>query len=126
MDERRRLKRTRLIERVRTMEKSRAARVSAEAEAMSSRLLGVAHKTRLLAGLYVTTPGPQTADDLLRQTAMRHQLAALSAVNDGHLRDARSRADAAMLELGAAERKRARVEADRRDLERAAAAQPTH
>lgn len=119
MNERKRLARTRLIERVRTIEKSRAARASADAEAVSSRLLGVAQKTRLLAAHYAAGHDLHTADDLRRRQAMRHQLHALSTLNDGHLCDAQRRADTAMAELGSAERKRARMESDRRALERA-------
>lgn len=117
MDERRRLKRARLIERVRTVEKGRAALASAEAEALSSRLSGVADKTRTLASHYAGSDMIATSDDLRRLTAMQHQLYTLTTVNDGHLRDARRRADAALLELGNAERKRARIESDRRALE---------
>lgn len=122
MDDRRRLKRARLIERVRTVEKDRAARISAEAEALSSRLTGVAEKTRMLASHYMHGRGIVTADDLRRQRAMQHQLHALGAMNDTHLEDARRRADAALHALGNAERKRARIESDRRALESLAAA----
>lgn len=122
MDDKRRLKRTRLIERIRTVEKARAARLSAEAEALSSRLSGVAEKTRLLASHYAGSGGIVTADDLRRQTAMRHQLHALSTMNATQLEDARTRADAALVDLGNAERKRARIENDRRALENIATA----
>lgn len=118
MDDRKRLARTRLIERVRTIEKSRAVRASADAETLSTRLHGVAQKTQLLATHYAATQGLQTGADLRRQQAMRHQLHGLAAQNEGHLRDARQRADAALAELGSAERKRARIESDRRGLER--------
>lgn len=118
MDDRRKLRRNRLIERVRTMEKSRAAQASAEAEALSGRLAGIAEKTRLLARHYAGSDGIETADDLRRKVAMRHQLGALSSMNETHLRDAQRRADDAMAVLGAAERKRARSESDRRTLER--------
>lgn len=117
MDDKRRLKRARLIERVRTVEKSRAALASAEAEALSSRLSGVAEKTRMLASHYAGSDTILTGDDLRRLTAMRHQLHTLTTLNNGHLQDARRRADAALLELGSAERKRARIESDRRALE---------
>lgn len=117
MDDKQRLKRAKLIERIRTIEKSRAVRVSAEAETLSSRLSGVAEKTRALASHYATSHGIATADDLRRQTAMRQQLHRLGSLNDTHLADARARADAARVELGRAERKRARVEEGRRALE---------
>lgn len=119
MDDRRKLKRNRLIERVRTMEKSHAARASAEAEALSGRLAGIAEKTRLLASHYACSDDIRTADDLRRKAAIRLQLGALSSVNETHLRDAQRRADDAMAALGAAERRRARSEDDRRELERA-------
>ena len=122
MDDKRRLKRARLIERVRTVEKGRAALASAEAEALSSRLSGVAEKTRMLASHYAGSGAIATGDDLRRLTAMRHQLYTLTTLNDGHLQDARRRADAALLELGSAERKRARIESDRRSLESMAVA----
>lgn len=120
MDDRRRLKRALLIERVRTVEKGRAARASADAEALSSRLHGVAEKTRLLTSHYAATDGLATAADLRRQIAMRQQLHVLSAMNETHLQDARQRADGALADLGSAERKRARIETDRRGLERLA------
>lgn len=118
MDDRHRLKRAQLVERVRTVEKGRAARASAEAEAISTRLTDVAEKTRLLVSHFAATRHLETADDLRRHAAMRHQLHSLSNLNASHLQDARRRADAAMVELGSAERKRARVESDRRALER--------
>ena len=117
MDDKRRLKRARLIERVRTVEKGRAALASAEAEALSNRLSGVAEKTRMLVSHYAGSGAIATGDDLRRLTAMRHQLHTLTTLNDGHLQDARRRADAALVELGSAERKRARIESDRRALE---------
>lgn len=117
MDDTRRLKRSRLLERIRTVEKARAAQASAEAEALSSRLSGVAEKTRLLASHYAANGGIATADDLRRQTAMRQQLHTLQSLNDTHLSDARRRADAALTELGSAEQKRVRMESDRRALE---------
>ncbi len=122
MDDKRRLKRASLVERVRTVEKGRAARASADAEALSSRLSGVAEKTSMLARHYSANNGIETADDLRRQSAMRHQLHALGTMNQSHLQDARRRADAALVELGSAERKRARVETDRRTLEALAGA----
>lgn len=107
-----------MIERVRTVEKARAARVSAEAEALSARLGGVAEKTRALASHYGAMKGIETADDLRRTTAMRQQLLALDTLNNSHFADARRRADLALTELGSAERKRSRIEHDRRSLER--------
>lgn len=117
MDDKRRLKRVRLIERVRTVEKSRAALASAEAEALSSRLNGVAVKTRMLAIHYANSGTVARGDDLHRLAAMRHQVHTLTTLNASHLQDARQRADAALLQLGNAERKRARIENDRRTLE---------
>lgn len=120
MDERRRLKRARLIERVRTVEKGRAARVSADAEALSARLIGVAERTQVLAAHYAASHGIETGGDLRRAIAMRQQLHALGRTNDTHLAEARRRADTALTELGSAERRRARIEEDRRMLETAA------
>lgn len=122
MDDRQRLRRAQLIERVRTVEKANAARVSAEAEALSHRLAGVAAKTQLLARHYAETDGVVTGADLRRQSAMRVQIHHLGTMNEAHLRDARGRADAALVSLGSAERKRARIESDRRALEAMAAA----
>lgn len=84
------------------------------------RLSGVADKTRLLASHYAANDGLATADDLRRQIAMRQQLHALAIVNETHLQDARGRADVARAALGHAERKRSRMETERRGLERSA------
>ena len=122
MSEARRLKRAQLVERIRTIEKGRAARASAEAERLSARLTGVAEKTPQLASHYAATRHVETADDLRRHTAMRHQLHSLSTLNASHLQEARHRADLALVELGSAERKRARSESDRRALAKLAGA----
>ena len=76
----------------------------------------------MLASHYAGSDTIATGDDLRRLTAMRHQLHTLTTLNDSHLQDARRRADAALFELGSAERKRARIEGDRRVLESKAVA----
>ena len=100
--DKRKLKRARLIERVRTVEKSRSALAASEAEALRERLFGVAERTRSLARYYAEKDDALTGMDLRSGKAMQDQLE-----------------HATLGDLAAAERRRKRAFEDRRDLVKA-------
>ena len=114
--DKRKLKRARLIERVRTVEKSRSALAASEAEALRLRLFGVAERTRSLARHYAQKDDAMTGMDLRSGKAMQGQLEQLVAVSARQAQDAERRSDATLEDLAAAERRRKRAVEDRRDL----------
>ena len=114
--DKRKLKRARLIERVRTVEKSRSALAASEAEALRERLFGVAERTRSLARYYAEKDDALTGMDLRSGKAMQDQLEHLVAVSSKQAAEAEKRSDATLGDLAAAERRRKRAFEDRRDL----------
>ena len=117
--DKRKLKRAKLIERVRTVEKSRSALAASEAEALRLRLFGVAERTKSLARYYAEKDDALTGMDLRSGKAMQDQLEHLVAVSSRQAEEAEKRSDATLEELAASERRRKRAEGDRRDLVRA-------
>ncbi|MEO1969651.1 MAG: hypothetical protein ABGW87_13200 [Sphingomonadaceae bacterium] len=114
----RKLKRAKLIERVRTVERSRLALAASEAEALRKRLSGVAERTRSLADHYAQQSGLVTGAELRRGKTMQGQLQQLSAMSRQHACEAEKRSDQSLDELAAAERRLKRAQEDRRDLVR--------
>ena len=78
--EHRRIRRTRLIERVRTVEQRQSALAAAEAEAQRARLDAVSAKTRALAAQYASATNATDAQSLQRAGTMSSQLRDLSHV----------------------------------------------
>lgn len=117
--ERRKLRRARLIERIRVVERSRSALAASEAEALRKRLTGVAERTRSLADHYARQQGIATGADLRSGKAMQGQLQQLSTVSAQHATEAAQRSDASLDELAVAERRLKRAQEDRRELVRA-------
>ena len=115
----RKLKRAQLLERIRTVERSRSALAASEAEATRRRLFGVAERTRSLARHYAQQDDAMTGTDLRGAKAMQDQLQQLCALSERHAEEAEQRSDATMDELASAERQMRRAEEDRRSLARA-------
>ncbi|GAB5348447.1 hypothetical protein [Alteriqipengyuania sp. 357] len=113
--EQRRLRRTRLIERVRTVEQRQSALAAAEAQAHRARLDAVSAKTRALAAHYASNTGATDAQALRRSGAMSSQLRELSHTAERHAQDARAQSDASMAALAQTERRRRRAEEDYRE-----------
>lgn len=113
--EQRRLKRTRMIERVRTVEQRQSALAAAEAEAQRARLDAVSAKTRALAAHYASATDATDAQSLRRSGAMSSHLRDLSHVAERHARDARTHSEASMAALAQNERRRRRAEEDYRE-----------
>ncbi|MAO04156.1 MAG: hypothetical protein CL804_06470, partial [Citromicrobium sp.] len=112
--EQRRYRRTRLIERVRTVEQRQSALAAAEAEAQRARLDAVSAKTRALATHYASLTDATDAQSLRRSGAMSSQLRDLSATAERHARDARNQSEASLAALAQTERRRRRAEEDYR------------
>ena len=115
----RKLKRAQLLERIRTVERSRSALAASEAEATRRRLFGVAERTRSLARHYAQQDDAMIGTDLRGAKAMQDQLQQLCALSEQHAVEAEQRSDATMDELASAERRMRRAEEDRRSLARA-------
>ena len=115
----RKLKRARLLERIRTVERSRSALAASEAEATRQRLFGVAERTRSLARHYAQQDDAMIGTDLRGAKAMQDQLQQLCALSEQHAEEAEQRSEATMDELASAERRMRRAEEDRRSLARA-------
>ena len=112
--EQRRLRRTRLIERVRTVEQRQSALAAAEAEAQRARLDAVSQKTRALATHYASLTNATDAQSLRRSGAMSSQLLDLSQTAERHAQDARNHSEASLAALAQTERRRRRAEDDYR------------
>ena len=110
----RRLKRTRLIERVRTVEQRQSALAAAEAETQRARLDAVSAKTRALAAHYASSRDATDAQSLRRSGAMSSQLLDLSHTAERHAKDARDHSEASLATLAQTERRRRRAEEDYR------------
>ena len=115
----RKLKRARLLERIRTVERSRSALAACEAEETRRRLFGVAERTRSLARHYAQQGDAAIGTDLRGAKAMQGQLQQLCAVSEQHAQEAGQRSDASLEELATAERRMRRAAEDRQSLARA-------
>lgn len=114
----RKLKRARLIERIRTVERGRSALAASEAEQTRRHLFGVAERTRSLARHYALQEGELVGADLRSGKAMRDQLQQLTVLSERHASDAERRSDVSLEDLAGAERRLKQAEEDRRDLVR--------
>ena len=113
--EQRRLKRTRLIERVRTVEQRQSALAAADAEAQRARLDAVSAKTRALAAHYASVTNATDAQSLRQTGAMSSQLRDLSNQAERHAQDARTQSEASMAALAKTERRRRKAEEEYRE-----------
>lgn len=112
------VKRARLFERIRTVERSRSALAASEAEETRKRLVGVADRTRTLAQHYAHHEGTMSGTDLRGAKAMQGQLHDLCVLSSQHAQDAEKRSEDTLGELAVAERRLRRAEEERRGLVR--------
>ena len=113
--EQRRLKRTRLIERVRTVEQRQSALAAADAEAQRARLDAVSAKTRALAAHYASSTDAADAQSLRQTGAMSSHLRDLSHQAERHAEDARSQSEVSLATLAKTERRRRKAEDEYRE-----------
>lgn len=114
-DERHKLRRAKLIERVRQAERQRAAAEAFAAEATRARLAGISERTASLGQAYA---GRSAADgaELRGVVALSAQLHALGITAARQADHARVEADAKLTDLASADRRHKRAEEERRDL----------
>jgi len=117
-DDAKRLRRVRLIERIRSVEQRQAASAAFEAEAVRQRLEKLSEKTRSLAQLYALRDHSADGAELRSASVMGQQLRELGRTAEQHASQARLDADAKLLNLASAERRRQRAEEDRRGVHR--------
>ncbi|MGC1269994.1 MAG: hypothetical protein WA842_05280, partial [Croceibacterium sp.] len=118
-EDKRRLKRLRLIERVRSVEQRQAADAAHQAQAVRQRLEQLSEKTRSLAQLYALRDHAGDAAELRSAAVMGVQLRQLGRTADAQAGQARAEAESRMRDLASAERRRQRAEDQRRDAHRA-------
>lgn len=118
-EEKRRLKRVKLIERIRSVEQRQAATAAFQAEAVRQRMETLSERTRSLAQLYALRDHAQDGAELRSASVMGTQLRQLGRTAEAQAAQARADADAKLLHLASAERRRQRAEDDRRDAMKA-------
>lgn len=118
-EDKRRLKRLRLIERVRSVEQRQAVQAANQAETTRQRLEQLSDRTRSLAQTYAARDPAGDGADLYRSSMMAAQLRHLGRTADAQASHARQDADARMVDLATAERRRQRAEDQRRDAHQA-------
>lgn len=118
-EDKRRLKRLRLIERVRSVEQRQAADAAHQAQAVRQRLEQLSEKTRSLAQLYALRDHAGDAAELRSAAVMGVQLRQLGRTADAQAGQARAEAESRMRDLASAERRRQRAEDQRREAHRA-------
>lgn len=118
-EEKRRLKRVKLIERIRSVEQRQAASAAHQAEAVRQRMETLSERTRSLAQLYALRDHAENASELRSASVMGAQLRQLGRTAEAQAAQARADADAKLLHLATAERRRQRAEDDRREAVKA-------
>jgi hypothetical protein len=118
-NDRQRLRRAQLIERVRTAEHRQAAVRAFEAEATRCKLEALAMRTHELAAHYTPAGDGLSVADLRSTGLFAHHLRSLGRTAGEQAEHARVTADGSLSHLATAERRRDRAESDRRDLRRA-------
>jgi hypothetical protein len=113
------LQRIRLIERIRSVEQRQAASDAFQAEAVRQRLERLSEKTRSLAQLYALRDHARDGADLVSAAAMGTQLRTLGRTADAQARAAKVDADARLVQLASAERRHKRAQEQRVDAHRA-------
>ena len=86
--ERKKLRRSQLIQRIRSVEHMQSAAAASEAEATRARLFGVAERTRSLAAHYSDRQGDLVGADLRSGKAMRDQLQKLTELSEKQAEEA--------------------------------------
>lgn len=115
-DDRGKLRRAKLIERVRQAEKQRAAADAFAAEIKRARLAGISERTALLGQAYADRSAIADGAGLRSVVALSTQLHALGLTAAKQADHARVEADARLSDLASADRRHKRAEEERRGL----------
>jgi hypothetical protein len=118
-DDRKRLRRAQLIERVRTAEHRQVALRAFEAEATRCKLEALAMRTQALSVHYAPKGDGLAAADLRSASLLATHLRSLGRAAGEQARTARHAADGTLTELATAERRRDRAASERRHLHQA-------
>lgn len=118
-DDRARLRRVRLIERMRSAQKQHAAAEAHQAELVRQKLETLSYRTRSLAQVYAIRDHAVDGADLRGASLLSAHLRDLGRTAEAQAEAARQTADAKMAELAVAERRRQRAETDRREVHQA-------
>ena len=118
-DDRRRLRRAQLIERVRGAEHRQAATLAHEAEGAWRKLNQLSRRTDALAEIYEVGAGTLDAADLRSASLLGAHLRGLGQTASVQAERARTHADAKLGDLATADRRKTRAQDDRRELCRA-------
>ncbi len=113
-----RLRRAKLIERVRSTEKRRAAADAFQAEAVRVKLEQLSQRTRSLAQLYSIRDSSHDGADLRSAAILGNHLIELGRNAAEQAGRAQQEADGKLADLAVAERRRQRAEERRRELHR--------
>jgi hypothetical protein len=117
-DDRSRLQRAKLIERVRQAEKQRVAAEAFEAECRRAKLAGISERTLLLGRAYADRSQIADGAQLRSVAALSVQLHSLGQTAARQADHARQEADARLNDLASADRRYKRAEEERRGLVR--------
>lgn len=115
-DDRNKLRRAKLIERVRRTEKQRAAADAFSAEARRAKLAGISERTFLLGQAYATREVIHDGAELRSVVALSAQLRALGVTAARQADHARVEADARLADLASADRRHKRADEEHRGL----------
>ena len=115
-DERTRLRRAKLIERVRRTDRQRAAADAFAAEARRAKLAGISERTLLLGQAYAGREAISDGAELRRVVALSAQLHALGVTAARQADHARQEADSKLADLASADRRHKRADEERRGL----------
>jgi hypothetical protein len=115
-DDRNKLRRAKLIERVRRTEKQRAAADAFAAEARRAKLAGISERTFLLGQAYAARETIGDGAELRSVVALSAQLHALGVTAARQADHARAEADAKLAHLASADRRHKRADEERRGL----------
>lgn len=118
-DDRQRLRRVRLIERLRSTEHRKAAAEAHRAEMVRQKLETLSERTRSLAQLYALRDNASDGADLRAASMLSTHMTELGRTAEKQASDARDAADLRLAELATADRRRRAAEDNRRDLHRA-------
>jgi hypothetical protein len=125
-DDRARLRRAKLIERVRSVEQRRAAAEAFAAEARRAKLAGISERTLLLGQAYAERSAIGDGGELRSALVLSTQLHALGLTAARQADHAREEADARMSDLVSADTRHRRAEEERRGLARRLRDRPSH
>jgi hypothetical protein len=115
-DDRTTLRRAKLIERVRRIDKQRAASDAFAAEARRAKLAGISERTFLLGQAYAGREAIHDGAELRSVVALSAQLHALGVTAARQADHAQREADAKLADLASADRRHKRADEERRGL----------